>query len=244
MPMLSSFWEWLQTASQGQATFVGALTGSFFGLLALLLGALANAGLNRGRDNRLRKQDQRAVATALRAELEALRRTLKDNAETMSQEDYAKPDEYVHVQDLAQSIRIMPEVLSKLSLLDGKTIGAVVDAYGMAEEYSAKLLLLGGHLGLTPDNFRRYVALPSNRVTQIVQLNNVTTKMIEESLKQLGTTRRWREMSWPSLSCRLLLLFHVVPQASGRSRAAGYVRAARRAQGGLPHHGRERLQRA
>ena len=55
MPMLSSFWEWMQTASQGQATFVGALTGSFFGLLALLLGALANAGLNQGRDNRLRK---------------------------------------------------------------------------------------------------------------------------------------------------------------------------------------------
>ena len=80
MPLLSSFWEWLQTASQGQATFVGTLTGSFFGLLALLLGALANAGLNRSRDNRLRKEDQRAVATALRAELEALHRTLKDNA--------------------------------------------------------------------------------------------------------------------------------------------------------------------
>jgi hypothetical protein len=66
-----------------------------------------------------------------------------------------------------------------------------------AEEYSAKLLLLGGHLGLTPDDLRRYVALPSNRVTQIVQLNNVTTKVIEEALKQLGATRRWREMSWP-----------------------------------------------
>jgi hypothetical protein len=36
-----------------------------------------------------------------------------------------------------------------------------------------------------------------NRVTQIVQLNNVTTKVIEEALKQLGATRRWREMSWP-----------------------------------------------
>jgi hypothetical protein len=108
MPLLSSFWEWLQTASQGQATFVGTLTGSFFGLLALLLGALFNACLNRKRDDRLRREDQRAVATALRAELEALRRTLKDNAETMSQEDYAKPDENVHVPDLAQSIRIMP----------------------------------------------------------------------------------------------------------------------------------------
>src|SRR5262250_663885 len=124
MPLLSSFWEWLQTASQGQATFVGTLTGSFFGHLALLLGALFNACLNRKRDDRLRREDQRAVATALRAELEALRRTLKDNAESMSQEDYAKPDENVHVPDLAQSIRIMPEVLSKLGLLDGKTIGA------------------------------------------------------------------------------------------------------------------------
>jgi hypothetical protein len=40
------------------------------GLLALLLGALANAGLNRNRDDRLRREDHRAIATALRAELE------------------------------------------------------------------------------------------------------------------------------------------------------------------------------
>jgi hypothetical protein len=45
MHMLSTFWEWLQTASPGQATFVGTLTGSFFGLVALLLGALFNASL-------------------------------------------------------------------------------------------------------------------------------------------------------------------------------------------------------
>jgi hypothetical protein len=192
-----SFWQWLQTASQGQANFVGALMGSFFGLVALLLGALFNAELNRRRDDRLRREDQRAVAAALRAELEGLRRTLKDNAETMCQEDYAKPDEYVHVPDLAQSIRMMPEVVSKLGLLDGKTIGAVVDAYGMAEEYSAKLLLLGADPSVTPDNFRRSVVLPSNRLTQIVQLNNATAEVIQEAITQLGTTRPWREMSWP-----------------------------------------------
>ena len=39
-------------------------------------------------------------------------------------------------------------------------------------------------------------------------------------------------------------LQHLVPQANGRSRAAGYVGTAPPAQGGLPHHGRERLQRA
>src|SRR5436190_7878115 len=196
MPMLSNFWDWLQTASQGQATFVGALTGSFFGLLALLLGALANAGLNRGRDNRLRKENQRAVASAVRAEFEALRRTLKDNTETMRQKDYAKPDEVVNVPDLGQSIRVMPAVIPNLGLLDGKTIGVVLAAYAMAEEYSAKLLLLGGRAGVSPDNFRRYVVLPSNRVTQVAQLNDVTAGVIQEAPDQLGTARPWREMIW------------------------------------------------
>ena len=81
-----SLWQWLQTASQGQAAFVGVLIGSSIGLVPLLLGALFNAELNRRRDDRLRREDQRAVATALRAELEGLRRTLNDAAETVSQE--------------------------------------------------------------------------------------------------------------------------------------------------------------
>jgi hypothetical protein len=90
-----------------------------------------------------------------------------------------KPDEQVQVPDLAQSIRIMPEVVSKLSLLDGKIISAVVDAYSMAEEYSAKLLLLGGRPGVTPDNFRRYVALPPDQLTPLAQLNTATAKVIQ-----------------------------------------------------------------
>jgi hypothetical protein len=192
-----NFWQWLQTASQGQASFVGTLMGSFFGLVALLLGALFNAHLNRRRDDRLRREDQRAVTAALRAELEGLRRTLSDAAETLSQEGYLQPDEQVQVPDLAQSIRIMPQVVSKLGLLDdGQIIGAVVNAYSMAEEYSAKLLLLGGRLGVTPDNFRRYVALPPDRLMQIILLNDVTAGVIEKAIDQLGTLRRWRDMSW------------------------------------------------
>jgi hypothetical protein len=192
-----SFWQWLQTASQGQASFVGTLMGSFFGLLALLLGALANAGLNRNRDDRLRREDQRAIATALRAELEGFHRTLKENAETLRQEDYVKAVQQVNMPDLAQSIQIMPKVVSKLGLLDGKIIGAVITAYGVVEAYSAKLLLLGGRPEVTPDNFKRYVALPSNVVTPVVLLTDVTAEVIQEAIDQLGTTRRWREMSWP-----------------------------------------------
>jgi hypothetical protein len=60
-------WDWLSHLSQGQASFLGSLTGAAIGLIALLLGALFNAHLNRRRDDRLRREDQRAVATALRA---------------------------------------------------------------------------------------------------------------------------------------------------------------------------------
>jgi hypothetical protein len=191
-----NFWQWLQTASQGQAAFVGTLTGSFFGLVALLLGALFNAHLNRRRDDRLRREDHRAVAAALRAELEGLRGTYDANAKAMSQEGFLQPDEQIQVPDLAQSIRVMPEVVSKLGLLDETTISAVLKAYGMVEEFSAKLLLLGGRSGVAPDNFRRYVALNSDRLVPVAQLNTVTTKVIQEAIDQLGTIRPWREMSW------------------------------------------------
>jgi hypothetical protein len=192
-----SFWQWLQTASQGQASFVGTLMGSFFGLVALLLGALFNAWLNRRRDDRLRREDQQTVATALRAELEGLHRSLKENAETLRQEDYVKADQQITVPDLAQSIRIMPMVVSKLGLLDGKIIGAVITAYGVVEAYTAKVLLLGGRPGVTPDNFKRYVALPSDQVTRLVLLTDVTAEEIQKAIDQLGTIRKWREMSWP-----------------------------------------------
>src|SRR5262249_50913218 len=105
---------------------------------------------------------QRAVATALTAELEGLRRTLNNTAETISPEGYLKPGEQVQVPDLAQSILIMPEVVSKLGLLDETIIRVVVDAYNTVKEYPARLLLLGGRPGVTPDNFRRWCSLQIN----------------------------------------------------------------------------------
>jgi hypothetical protein len=73
----SDFWQLLQNASQGQTTFLGSRIGSSIGLIALLLGALFNAHLNRRRDNRLRREEREAVAAALLAELEGLRNNLK-----------------------------------------------------------------------------------------------------------------------------------------------------------------------
>jgi hypothetical protein len=68
--------EWLQGLQGGATTFVGALTGSAVGLIALVLGALFNAYLNRQRDDRLRASETRSVAAAIRAELQSLDDTL------------------------------------------------------------------------------------------------------------------------------------------------------------------------
>ena len=183
--MLVEFWDWLRDLSQGQASFLGSLTGAAVGLIALLLGALFNAHLNRRRDDRLRREDQRAVAIALRSELEGLRRILNDNAEDVKQKGL-KPDEELLVADVASAIRIMPEMVSKLGLLDGTTIiSAVVKAYSVVEEYCVRLLLLGGKLreDLTPH--RKLVALPPRNVPDLIRLNTVTAEVIEEAIVQL-----------------------------------------------------------
>jgi hypothetical protein len=74
--LVSGFWQWLEDASQGQATFIGSLIGSSIGLIALLLGALFNAHLNRRRDNHLRREERETVAAALLAELVGIRNGL------------------------------------------------------------------------------------------------------------------------------------------------------------------------
>src|SRR5712672_3531284 len=83
-------WEWLSGLSGGAATFIGSLTGSLIGLLALLAGALFNAHLNRRRDDRLRKDETRAIATAIQAELLGIHRTLVDNATDLKKPDHDK----------------------------------------------------------------------------------------------------------------------------------------------------------
>src|SRR5262249_20028729 len=133
--MLSNFWQWLHNTSPGQATFVGALTGSLIGFLALLGGALFNAHLNRKRDDRLRKEERRAVATALRAELAGCRRALLKNTQDLSTSGRAAHAVLV-TPDLAHSVRIMPHMIPKLGLLDEKTIDKVANAYLAIDEHA------------------------------------------------------------------------------------------------------------
>jgi hypothetical protein len=125
---VTALWEWLSSLSQGQATFLGWVVGFF----TLVCGALFNAWLNRRRDDRLRQEDRCAVATALKAELEGIRRILCENTEDLKKE---RPGMHIVVQDLAHLVRIMPNIIDKLGLLDTETIQSVVNAHIVLEQY-------------------------------------------------------------------------------------------------------------
>jgi hypothetical protein len=134
--------DWIATLPQSTATFLGALTGSSIGLIAILIGALFNAHLNRRRDDRLRLDEARAVATALQAELAGWHRSLLNNAAELkkAENDFAVPD-------FASHETIKSELLSKLGLLDLETLRSVLDAYVIARQYAGHLVMRGGSRG-------------------------------------------------------------------------------------------------
>jgi hypothetical protein len=188
-----SFWQWLHDTSPGQATFLG----SVFGFFALLGGALFNAWLNRRRDNWLRREEQRAVATALRAELAGCRSALLTNMQELK-----KGGPLAVTPDLAHSVRIMPHMIPKLGLLDEETIGKVANAYLAIDEHGDMMLLFGGRpfdpvreslAAEKPQaaeetrraDSRRLVAVSADYVPQAIQINKRVAEAIKEAIDRL-----------------------------------------------------------
>jgi hypothetical protein len=178
------FWTWLGTLPQPQASFIGTLTGSFLGLLAILLGALWNAHLNRCRDDRLRANERRSLATALHAELTSIHDALRTQAEDFATKQVS-PTEGFTVVDPAHYVRILPGVLDKLGLLDSDTIGKVMIAYGAIDAFCEHMLLAGSRLeGGTPSE-RRLVFIPADKVKFVAELSEARMQPIAAALAAL-----------------------------------------------------------
>jgi hypothetical protein len=189
---LADMWNWLGGLHEGQATFLGWVVA----FITLVGGALFNGHLNRKRDDRLRREDQRAVATALRAELVGLRDILTANAENL-QEEHAKhlqeTDVVLVVSDPTNFVRIMPEMVSKLGLLDETVISAVVHAHALLDEYCERLLLLGGRLREDVVSLdRRRIRVPADKVQSLIKLNTVTAEEAQKAITQLDACLRMR----------------------------------------------------
>jgi hypothetical protein len=178
--MLSEFSKWFAALPPSTATFLGTLTGSGLGLLALLIGALFNAHLNRKRDDRLRRDDARSVISALKAELSGISEALKLNADSLDnpEGDFVAPD-------IAHSVRVMPHLLSKLGLLDVDTIREVIGIYVSIDQYCEALIMRGGTIATSIRPDRRLIAMPVGRAAFVVRTNRQLVGMIESVVGRL-----------------------------------------------------------
>jgi hypothetical protein len=183
-------WDWIAGLSGGAATFIGALTGSLVGLLALLIGALFNAHLGRKRDDRLRAEETRAIAAAIRAELTGLLRKLEtpfSRSSTISYSESKKESErsVIWIPDITARVRLIPELLPKLGVLDVETIGVVVDTQIAIEEYG-DYLRLKAKAGEGEKVGSDY-ALASYEKRPMEMRNEVLVEQVREAIERLDT---------------------------------------------------------
>jgi hypothetical protein len=161
-------------------SFLGTATGSGLGLIALLIGALFNAHLNRKRDDRLRKDDARAVASALKAELSGINDTLLRNAKSLD-----NPEGNFVAADIAHSVRVMPVLLPKFGLLDVETTRAVIDVYVSIDQYCESLIIVGGDISPLTRPDRRLMYMPVERARSVAKINRDMAQMIRDAIEKL-----------------------------------------------------------
>ncbi|UFS81537.1 MULTISPECIES: hypothetical protein [Rhizobium] len=117
-------WDWLSQLTGGQASFVGTLTGSILGFVALVFGALFNFRLNRRRDALLRADEAAAVTAALFSEIILVRAEVARTARLVAKiemrggEFEAHFMEYIRLQDPM----LYKALANKLGLLDPKLV--------------------------------------------------------------------------------------------------------------------------
>ena len=184
--MWKCFWDWLATLPQGSASFVGTLAGSTLGLIALLLGALFNAHLNRKRDDRLRNEDRRTVAASLHAELSSIEKTLLGNAEYLIKKPPPEGGAFL-VPDVTHSSLIFKDMLSKIGLLDPATIRKGIDSYILLGQYFEGLILVGGVVRQDIPEGRRLVSLPTDKASFVVEYNRGRAGVVEEAINALSS---------------------------------------------------------
>jgi len=182
--LVSGFWQWLEDASQGQATFIGSLIGSSIGLIALLLGALFNAHLNRRRDTSLRREERETVAAALMAELVGIRNGLSEVVIFVKEAHEHRTDFIVSD---AVRVRVLPDMIPKLGLLGPSTIHRVLTAYSRAEGLRESFLQSGGTLEA------RRIIMPARSVDFALKMTRDAMTGLDIAIADLETKSSARD---------------------------------------------------
>jgi len=175
--MFSEFFTWLNQQPQGTASFLGTLAGSTLGFIALLLGAMFNAHLNRKRDDRLRDQNRTSLATALYAELKQFRDDWIADIEILKQPGSGLASVLIRT----PKARLFPELVTEIGLLPPDAIRAVSNAYGVIHQWEHDLLLLD-HAYKKADG----VEVQSRHAGFLVKYHTIKAQAIEDALNHLA----------------------------------------------------------
>jgi len=136
-----AIWLFLQSMNEG----TGAMLGSFFGLLVILVGAFLNAELNRNRDDRLLANERASIAAALKSEVEfiALSCQIKGSLIQTKLEDHLKDERddsahflKDHLPPFARYV-IFDSISHKIGLFGIEASSEISHLYNAVYEYDA-----------------------------------------------------------------------------------------------------------
>src|SRR5262245_52778007 len=83
------------------------------------------------------------------------------------------------------TIRLLPEVLSKIGLLRSDKMRKLMGAYGLTEQYFDRLILIGGKLQPNMPANRRLVYLDAGNATFVTEFNRTTARAVKEAVDAL-----------------------------------------------------------
>lgn len=127
----------MQSMSPQMAGFFGYFAGITGALAVVYIADFINAYFKRKRDERLREDEMRAIASALSAELGAVQQTLRNLSEKWRNQKEAA----LIRTNLSPLINVFPQLGAKLALFPKDVMATIVKAYALIGDYESMLFL-------------------------------------------------------------------------------------------------------
>jgi hypothetical protein len=84
------------------------------------------------------------------------------------------------------SIKLLPEMMSKIGLLRADTIRTVMDAYVLTEQYLEQLILVGGSLQASMPENRQLVYMDAHHAPFVIEFNETRAGVVKEAMNALA----------------------------------------------------------
>ncbi len=165
-----------QIVENFQTLIVGVL--GFCGVIYTLR---MNARLAREQHERSIKHDREVLKTALRAELELIRKSFSDKAE-LPEDDSEENDVFFPAET---HTKVYQNFIGKLGLLSAEEVSAIIEAYTLIDEVPTRLRLIS--LGNDPSYDRPgyiFIKAPHSKTATGIYKNFLPS--IETALQKLG----------------------------------------------------------